>query len=121
MKTPQRQPSPDCLVEQIIKELQTSCSRCETAANFNTVYANKKANQMNQFQLKYFWTYCRWQQLHFIKSPRKAWCLIGDDLEMQSIKDTMSDKQAEISRLRQQLARFRTIVARRKELLTKSK
>lgn len=46
---------------------------------------------------------------------------VGDDLEMQSIKDKIADKQAEISRLRQQLARFRKIVARRKELLSKSK
>lgn len=44
---------------------------------------------------------------------------IGDDLEVQSIKDKISDKQAEISRLRQQLARFRKIISRRKELLRK--
>lgn len=46
---------------------------------------------------------------------------VGDDLEMQSIKDRISDKQGEILRLRQQLARFRKIVARRKKLLSKSK
>lgn len=44
---------------------------------------------------------------------------VGDDLEVQALQAKLADKQAEVSRTRQQLARVRAIIKRRRDLLKK--
>ena len=46
---------------------------------------------------------------------------VGDDLEVQTLQAKLADKQSEVSRIRQQLARVRAIIKRRKDLLKENK